>query len=124
MFVSAYTSRPALHIKQGGEGSDQRPFIVTFADAVEKFGDRIEQGGLDAAYRRAGRAFVGQLEQHFVVLKNEPLGAQVRDAPVVLGKGKKRPLEDQEMAYGRSTEVGRGRARGNRGSWRAKSARR
>ncbi len=35
MYVSAYTSRPTLHIKSGGE---QRNHVLTFADANEKFG--------------------------------------------------------------------------------------
>jgi hypothetical protein len=40
----------------------------TFIDAIIRYGAVLVQADLDEAYRRAGSAFRGQLEQHFVVL--------------------------------------------------------
>jgi hypothetical protein len=112
MYVSAYTSRPCLHIKTG---DNQRPFAMTFADAIARFGSRIEQDGLGEAYKRLGRAFQGLVEQHFVVLKENSgqtpdLSNQGTQANV-----RKRPLEDQSVSYERSIRGGsrgRGIARG------------
>jgi hypothetical protein len=43
---------------------------MTFEDAIERYGgSRMEKSGLMEAYKRVGRAFQGQSEQHFVVLK-------------------------------------------------------
>ena len=127
MFVSAYTSRPVLHIKRGGE---ERQQVLTFADALERFGKKINQEGLGEAYRRAERAFAGQLEQHFVVLRNNHQGFS--NMPQSSSKNeKKRPLVDQAEAYDRSLNGGRARGVGrdggagsSRGNWRAKVARR
>ncbi len=69
MYVSAYKSRLVLHIRKVGDQADQRPFVMMFADAKEKFGTQVAQSGLGEAYKRAGRAFVDQMEQNFVVLK-------------------------------------------------------
>ena len=131
MYVSAYTSRPTLHIKSGGE---QRNYVLTFADAIEKFGKKINQEGLGDAYRRAERAFAGQLEQHFVVLRNSHREAPGQSSPWLqtsTKNEKKRPLLDQEIEFERSSRgAGAGRARGSdraggsRGNWRAKVARR
>ena len=68
MYVSAYSSRSMLQAKSG---DGQKPFAFTFADAIQKFGKDLEQEMLGEAYKRAGRAFAGQLEQHFVVLREE-----------------------------------------------------
>ena len=122
MYVSVYSSRPVLHVREG----DSRSYALTFADAVKRFGSRVEQEGLAEAYKRAGRAFTGQLEQHFVVLR------EVRgENPGFLAQrptngAKKRPLEDQNDAYVRSVgdagNRGRGGARG-RAHWETKMAR-
>jgi hypothetical protein len=47
VFVSAYTSHPVLHIKKEGVEMQQRPFVMTFTDAIEK----REHGGLVEAYK-------------------------------------------------------------------------
>jgi hypothetical protein len=121
MYVSAYNSRPVLHIKKEGDEAQQRPFAMTFADAIERFGARIEQEGLTEAYKRVGRAFHGQLEQHFVVLKDNPQAIPICPAPESAGQAKKRPWEDQNSAFGRGNEGRRGRgARGGRGDWKSK----
>jgi hypothetical protein len=53
-----------LHIKKEGEKVQRRPFVMTFADAIERYGSRMEHGGLVEAFKRARKAFHGQLEQH------------------------------------------------------------
>jgi hypothetical protein len=118
MYVSAYTSRPVLHEKRG-EG--QKPFAFTFADAIQKFGCELQQEMLGEAYKRAGRAFAGQLEQHFVVLKDEKKSTIDQPAGGAPPNSRKRPLADQAKEFERSG--GSGIARG-RGGWRTKAARR
>ena len=75
-YVTAFTSRPILHIKP--KSGNQKPMAYTFGDAVERYGNMVNDGELSEAYRRSGTSFKGQLEQHFVVLKE---GVQVRPAP-------------------------------------------
>lgn len=69
--VAAYSSRPILHIKDVGK-PDNTSRAYTFVDAVSQFGGAVVQDDLEEAYRRAGSAFVGQMEQHFVVLRERP----------------------------------------------------
>ena len=122
MYVSAYTSRPVLHIKKEGEEAQQRPYVMTFADAIERYGSRIEQDYLSEAYKRVGRAYFGQLEQHFVVLKDDRRPNQNYTGPA--GQAKKRPNEDQNQHLDGNNKRGRGRgARGGRGDWRPRLAR-
>jgi hypothetical protein len=67
MYVSAFLSRPMLHVKpKGGEGP--RPVAYTFSDALSKYGENLRRDDLGDAYKRAGIAFKGQLQQNFVVL--------------------------------------------------------
>ena len=69
--VAAYSSRPILHVKAQGSGKDQQTRAYTFIDAIIKYGGILAQGDLDEAYRRAGSAFRGQMEQHYVVLREQ-----------------------------------------------------
>jgi len=71
--VAAYSSRPVLHVREVGKPeSTNRAY--TFIDAVQRYGGAVCQADLEEAYRRAGSAFRGQLEQHFVVLReNRPV---------------------------------------------------
>ena len=66
--VVAYTSRPVLQVKQ--KGSDQKPMGLTFIDAITRYGRELVEGELGDAYRRTGKAFQGQLQQNFVVLRD------------------------------------------------------
>ena len=50
MYVSAYNSRPVLHIKS----QDSFMIAMTFTDAVEKNGRDLRQDQMDEAYRRVG----------------------------------------------------------------------
>jgi hypothetical protein len=51
-----------------------RPFVLTFADAIERFG--VGMSG------RAGRAFANQLKQHLVFLKNDHQDTLICPSPV------------------------------------------
>jgi hypothetical protein len=94
MYVSAYMSRPVLHIRKLGDQADQRPFVMTFADAIGKFGAQFAQSRLGEAYKRAGRAFVGQIEQNLVVLKGNLQDPQFQLA--ASNQSRKRPLVEEK----------------------------
>ena len=66
MFVSAFSSRPLLHVRPKDDG--KRSMAYTFADAITRFGAGLGKNDLGEAYRRAGNSFKGQLQQNFVVL--------------------------------------------------------
>ena len=50
MYVSAFSSRPLLHVRPKETGSRQLAF--TFADAITRYGKQIRQSDLGEAYRR------------------------------------------------------------------------
>jgi hypothetical protein len=88
---------------------------MTYADAIARFGSRIEQDGLGKAYKRVGRAFQGQVEQHFVVLKENSGQTPDLSNQRTQANLRKRPLEDQSVSFDRSIRGGnrgRGIARG------------
>ena len=95
MFVRGFTSRPVLQIRQR-DGS-RPPLTLTFADAVGRFGAKLKDADLAGAYRRAGRAFSGELEQNFVVL-TDPVAIKMgrggggAAGPAFLTAPNKRPL--------------------------------
>jgi hypothetical protein len=66
--VAAYSSRPILHVKDVGK-PESTSRAYTFVDTMTQFGGAVVQDDLQEAYRRAGSAFKGQLEQHFVILR-------------------------------------------------------
>jgi hypothetical protein len=66
--VAAYSSRPILHVHDVGK-PESTSRAYTFIDSMSQFGGAIVRDDLDDAYRRARVAFKGQMEQHFVVLK-------------------------------------------------------
>ena len=75
-YVQSFSSRPMLHY-QAREGAmlpapgTNRSY--SYVEAVGKWGDRLSTPVLLPAYRRARPAFIGCLEQYFVVLKeSEP----------------------------------------------------
>ena len=92
MLVMGFTSRPILQIRRK-DGSGQQ--VLTFVDAVAKFGKRVKEADLSLAYERAGATFKGQMEQNFVVLTDKGVkegGRQPRAGgssgiPVVLTGG-------------------------------------
>jgi len=70
-YVQPFTSRPILHVQMRDplarvvEGANRS---YNFVEAVSRWGDQVSQAGLIPAYRKARPAFVGALEQYFVVL--------------------------------------------------------
>jgi len=76
-YVSGFISRPMMHIKGAGSPTAGRPLkSFTYIDAISRFHNILTKDDLLTAYKRAGRAFSGQLEQNFVVL-NETDQVQV-----------------------------------------------
>jgi hypothetical protein len=128
MYLVAYNSHPVMITKvEGGE----KTFTLTFADAVAKYGRRLDQDNLADAYKRAGRSFRGLLQQNFVVLKDETETATTppQEGHRARNWQKKRPLEDPAVIFGRegegnSANANRGQNGGNgRGRRGEKSAR-
>ena len=117
MYVAAYTSRPVLKIKNT---KSQNTSVHTFTDAILRFGKKMDLNSLDDAYRRAGRAFTGNMEQNFVVLTDNKRVPAAQNAPQSGPSGltKKRPLEDQQTIYNQNKgpRVERGGRRGGRGT--------
>jgi hypothetical protein len=64
-YVVGFISRPVMHVKKRSTNS-QRSY--TFVDAINFYGHLIQPLDLAIAYKRAGKAFDGQLEQNFIVL--------------------------------------------------------
>jgi hypothetical protein len=110
-YVTAFTSRPILHIKPQptrSAGSSRPEFVnatsFTFSDAVSKFGNKVGESDLADAYRRTGTAFAGQLEQHFVVLRDG-----VREGPKTFDNPRKRKFEeDSHSGRGGGSKGARG----------------
>jgi hypothetical protein len=73
---------------------------LTFSDALVRFGSGLRGGDLGEAYRRAGVAFRGQLQQNFVVLHEDGAGNDERVRPKAstsgagFGTPKKRTREE------------------------------
>ena len=70
-YVVSFISRPVMHIKKKSDLKSKPMKSFTFIDAVKQFGSRLNQLDLQGAYAKAGKAFAGQLEQNFVVLKEK-----------------------------------------------------
>ena len=81
MYVSAFNSRPVLHVTDLPNGS---PHAMTFSDVMDRYGRDIKPEFLENAYKRVGRSFTGQLAQNFVVLKDNRDGFGVGS---VVGRG-------------------------------------
>jgi hypothetical protein len=113
MYVTAYTSRPVLHIKTTGA---MKPQSLTFADCMSRFGKIIDQENLNDAYRKAGRGFKGQLRQHFVVLTDDYMRENPTNIESQTNQSKrKRPLEEREGPKG-SEGTGKRDGRGPKAS--------
>ena len=68
MHVMGFTSRPVLQVKRKDGGGQ---FVLTFVDAVVRYGGRVAGSDLRLAYERAGMSFKGQMQQNFVVLNDK-----------------------------------------------------
>jgi len=84
--VASYSSRPILHVKTTKPNGEAISRAYTFVDSIVKFGERLVQQDLEEAYKKAGSAFRGQMEQHFIVLRDQtassaPPAASATSAP-------------------------------------------
>jgi hypothetical protein len=64
-YVVGFIARPVLHVKKRSNNT-QRSY--TFVDSVSFYGHLLRPVDLGIAYKRAGKAFDGQLQQNFIVL--------------------------------------------------------
>ena len=95
--VSAFVSRPVIH-SRSGDGLT-RLGTFNFSDSLVRFGANLVMAELEEAYKRAGAAFKGQLQQNFVVLrdqmatKTQTFGTGTGSNGNVLGSPRKRLRE-------------------------------
>jgi hypothetical protein len=98
--MSAFVSRPVIH-SRSGDGLT-RLGTFNFSDSLERFGANLVMAELEEAYKRAGAAFKGQLQQNFVFLrdqtvtKTQTLGAGIGSNGNVLGSPRKRLREGRD----------------------------
>jgi hypothetical protein len=91
-YVVSFISRPVMHIKLKSDKNGFPSKSYTFIDAVKQFGANLVQDDLLAAYAKAGTAFKGQLEQNFVVLKEDDAeAAQTNFHKARIDRGRGRP---------------------------------
>jgi hypothetical protein len=64
-YVVGFISRPVMHVKKLSDGSHR---TYTFVDSIMAYGNLIRPADLAAAYKRAGVAFDGQMQQNFVLM--------------------------------------------------------
>jgi len=64
-YVVGFVSRPVLHVKKLTDGSQT---TFTFVDSILAYGNLIRPADLSTAYKRAGVAFDGQMQQNFVLM--------------------------------------------------------
>ena len=82
-----------LKVKE--KGTDKSPMSFTFIDSVVRFGRGMVEADLGDAYRRAGRAFQGQLQHNFVVLRDRESYPAVVDEGASTFTPRKRQREDE-----------------------------
>ena len=107
LYVIGYASRPVLHVKS--KEKEQNQMWLGFSDALVSYGPGLEECDLGNAYRKAGVAFRGQLQQNFVVL-HDPKQDKVEKqktgriaqiaSEVNLGSPRKRLREESEQGQG------------------------
>jgi hypothetical protein len=89
-YVAAYSSCPILPVRSTGKSGEVINRAYTFIDSIIKYGKNLLCCDLDKAYSRAGTAFRGQLEQHYVVLcESGPMGGAVGGASEGVRPGKR-----------------------------------
>ena len=59
--VLGYSTRPTLQVKD--KSGQRRLLLLSFADALMGYGKTLREGDLVSAYKKAGTAFAGQLQQ-------------------------------------------------------------
>ena len=114
--MSAFNSRPVIHIKEVASGITK---VMTYSDVIERHRREIKQSQLEQAYWRAGKAFVGVMEQNFVVLRECGFVGEVATVDLtgaVAGGGGGTPGRGRgvwiQRARGQRPSRGRGQTRG------------
>ena len=136
-YAVPFISRPVMQIrsKESGRSSEARSF--SFTDAVAKYGHLLKQFELADAYKRAGNHFAGQMEQQFLVLREQSGGhrplhqqqqhqhqqEQPERVPPRAGGSRKRARDDEEedevTDWSRVSPLSaRGRGRGHRSGYK------
>ena len=116
-YVTPFSSRPVLHIKD--IKGEKPPYALTFSDAIARYSDVLRDDDLGDAYRRAGNTFNRQMRQTFVVLKDESgtraaaLAARGRGGYTPAARGA--PYRGRGSWRGRGAVDQRGKKRGNEG---------
>jgi hypothetical protein len=90
-YVASFISRPVMHVRSRNDKNAKPAKTYTFIDAVKQFGSRLKTEDLLEAYAKAGKAFSGQLEQNFVVLKeadSEAAQTNFHKARIQRGRGR------------------------------------
>jgi hypothetical protein len=120
-YVSGFISRPMLHIKKLPIATNSRPIkSFTFIDVITKFRHLVNFDDLSAAYSRVGNAFMGQLEQNFVLLNDQDHDrfragtSEDRSGPTGYPSGRSQGGSGTGSSY-----RGGGSGRGDRGSKRS-----
>jgi hypothetical protein len=94
-----FISRPVMHVRSTDAAEVwSAPKTYSFIEAVTRFGHLVKQFDLAEAHRRAGNSFKGQLEQHFIVLR-EARNPRLHPSEVTMdfpapGGSRKRTRED------------------------------
>jgi hypothetical protein len=78
--VSAFVSKPVHHVRSKADGL--RLGTYNFPDALIRYGENLTAGELGEAYKRAGSAFRGQLQQNFVVLNEKGVSGDSGSAKI------------------------------------------
>ena len=134
-YAVPFISRPVMQIRSKDSGNSSEARSFSFTDAVAKYGHLLKQFELADAYRRAGNHFVGQMEQQFLVLREQggprvhypapqqqqQQQQQQHDDQPRAGGSRKRSREDDDDVNDWSRESpprGRGRGRGNRSGYK------
>jgi hypothetical protein len=90
-YVASFISRPVMHVRERTDKNAKPSKTYTFIDAIKQFGSRLKNEDLLEAYAKAGKAFAGQLEQNFVVLKeadSEAAQTNFHKARISRGRGR------------------------------------
>ena len=108
LHVAPFSSRPVLHVRE----ANKTPYALTFTDSVIRYGTGLVEEDLGEAYHRAGRSFVNQLSQVFVVLKEDPNNTRVIPARTAYGTGNGSGRGRGGMDRGRGSSGRGGKGRG------------
>ena len=70
-YVPTYLPRPILHVKgKAATGPRRHIKSLTFTDAIEQYGMKLDKNHLGSAYDKAAWNFQGQMRQNFIVLQD------------------------------------------------------